>query len=481
MGAEAYGLVGFFSMLQAWFNLLDLGLSPTIARETARFQAGVLDRLTYARLLRTLQILFFTIAGLGGSVLFFASDYLSDVWLKLEHLSPAVVKTAIELMAGGVALRWMSGLYRGIISGSEKFVWLSSFNTAIATLRFIGVIPVLMLVGSSPVVFFIYQLGIASIEFVGLMLKAKFLAPVLTVSDQPLGSPRTLLAATAPVLQFALGSAFTTVVWVLVTQTDKLILSSLIPLSDYGFYTLAVLVAGGIPMMCMPITNSVQPRITKLDAEKDQLGEFALYRATTQLVMAIIVPITALMVTFPEVVLRIWTNDPAIAEHSAATLRLYALGNAILSVNALPLLLQFAQGNLRLHVLGNVIFAAIYLPLLIVLTRAFGTAGACWAWLGLNLFSFAVWVPYIHEKFFTRNHFLWLIKDVLPITLICVIPASAMGYFLRLTGNRLWDSAILAACGLFLTVCAISGSSLIREFIRTKVSARMSRESIIRL
>ena len=36
MGAEAYGLVGFFSMLQAWFNLLDLRLTPTIGRETAR-------------------------------------------------------------------------------------------------------------------------------------------------------------------------------------------------------------------------------------------------------------------------------------------------------------------------------------------------------------------------------------------------------------------------------------------------------------
>ncbi len=33
MGAEAYGLVGFFTMLQAWFAVLDLGLTPTIGRE----------------------------------------------------------------------------------------------------------------------------------------------------------------------------------------------------------------------------------------------------------------------------------------------------------------------------------------------------------------------------------------------------------------------------------------------------------------
>lgn len=33
MGAEAYGLIGFFTMLQGWLQLLDLGMSPTMGRE----------------------------------------------------------------------------------------------------------------------------------------------------------------------------------------------------------------------------------------------------------------------------------------------------------------------------------------------------------------------------------------------------------------------------------------------------------------
>ena len=41
MGAEAYGLVGFFAMLQAWFQLLDMGLTPTMSRETARYRGGL--------------------------------------------------------------------------------------------------------------------------------------------------------------------------------------------------------------------------------------------------------------------------------------------------------------------------------------------------------------------------------------------------------------------------------------------------------
>ena len=55
MGAEAYGLVGFFAMLQMWFNLLDMGLTPTIARETARFRGGAMDILSYRHLVRALE------------------------------------------------------------------------------------------------------------------------------------------------------------------------------------------------------------------------------------------------------------------------------------------------------------------------------------------------------------------------------------------------------------------------------------------
>ena len=58
MGAEAYGLVVFYAMLQGWFMLLDMGLTPTMARETARFRGGATDALSLRRLLRALEGVF---------------------------------------------------------------------------------------------------------------------------------------------------------------------------------------------------------------------------------------------------------------------------------------------------------------------------------------------------------------------------------------------------------------------------------------
>ena len=40
LGIESYGLIGFFASMQAWFALLDMGMTPTLGREIARFTGG---------------------------------------------------------------------------------------------------------------------------------------------------------------------------------------------------------------------------------------------------------------------------------------------------------------------------------------------------------------------------------------------------------------------------------------------------------
>src|SRR5437762_14347169 len=58
MGIEAYGLVGFFAMVQAWSQVLDFGLSPSLGREAAKFNAGVTAAASRAMFLRLLEVVF---------------------------------------------------------------------------------------------------------------------------------------------------------------------------------------------------------------------------------------------------------------------------------------------------------------------------------------------------------------------------------------------------------------------------------------
>jgi O-antigen/teichoic acid export membrane protein len=227
MGAEAYGLVGFFAMLQAWFLLLDIGLTPTMARETARYQGGGIDALNLRLLLRSLEAVFLAVALLGGAGLVFGADFIAGHWLKAEKLPRDEIANAIRLMALVMMLRWMVELYRGVITGFERMVWLGTFNCAIATARFVLVIPLFIWIGSGVGVFFLFQLCVSALEALILTRKAYALLPALPVS-----SSRWSWTPLRNVMEFSLVMALASVVWVTVSQTDKLLLSGLLSLAD---------------------------------------------------------------------------------------------------------------------------------------------------------------------------------------------------------------------------------------------------------
>lgn len=476
MGAEAYGLVGFFTMLQAWFNLLDMGLTPTVARETARFMGGASDALSYRRLLRALQLIFFAVALLGGGAMFVFSRLIADEWLKVQTLPLAQVQLALQLMAVGVTLRWMSGLYRGCISGSERLVWLGGFNAFVATLRFVGVLPVLVWVGHSPAVFFTYQLLVAVVELAGLAAKAYGLFPAVP-PGQPLGwSPASLFSPIKPVLKFSLTIAFTSSVWVLVTQTDKLVLSKLLLLADYGYFTLAVLAASGVMMISGPISSALLPRMARLQAEGDEAGLISLYRNATQMVAVIAIPACLVLTFFSEQVLWVWTGDAHAAAQAAPVLRLYALGNGFLSMAAFPYYLQFAKGDLKLHLIGNALFVVLLIPALIWATLQYGVIGAGYAWLAANAMYFFAWVPKVHSRFVKGLHTHWLLRDVGAVALLTVISAALLAHGLvTWPQERVQVTMEIAVVSLALLAIAAAGSSWVRETISGRWRAQFER------
>ena len=462
MGAEAYGLVGFFTMLQAWFNLLDMGLTPTVARETARFEGGASDALSYRRLMRALQLIFSAIALLGGGAMFVFSGLITDGWLKVQTLPLAQVQLALQLMAVGVALRWMSGLYRGCISGCERLVWLGGFNAIVATLRFVGVLPILIWVGHSPAVFFSYQLLVAVVELVGLAAKAFGLFPAVPPGQKLGWAPASLFTPIKPVLKFSLTIAFTSSVWVLVTQTDKLVLSKLLPLADYGYFTLAVLAASGVMMISGPISGALMPRMARLQVEGNEAGLISLYRNSTQMVAVIAIPACLVLAFFAEQVLWVWTGDAHAAAQAAPVLRLYALGNGFLAVAAFPYYLQFAKGDLTLHLIGNVIFVVLLIPSLVWATMQYGAIGAGYAWLGANAIYFFAWVPQVHKRFLKGLHTKWILQDVGVVGTFSLVSAVVGKRLLNWPETRFETLLLIFIISLIILLITSFSSSYLR-------------------
>lgn len=463
MGAEAYGLVGFFSMLQVWFGLLDMGLTPTIARETARYKAGSLDTLSYRHLTQALERVFVAVALIGGGLLFLASGWIAEHWLNVEQIPNTEITQVIELIGVIVALRWLCGLYRGIISGSERLVWLSAFNTGIATLRFVLILPVLVFVSAKPLAFFSFQLIVAATEFAGLAVFAYRLLPK-TPGAQCI---HWEWAPLKPLLKFSLSIAFTSAVWGMVTQTDKLVLSKILPLADYGYFTLAVLVASGISLMSGPISGAIMPRMAHLQAKDQHDQLIAVYRQSTQLVMIVAVPIALGLAVFSEHVLWAWTGNFILVEKTAPILKLYAAGYGLLAVSAFPYYLQYAKGRLNLHIIGNLLFFFLLIPSVIWASTRYGMIGAGWAWLAANTFYFVLWVPLVHFNLVKGLHWTWLLRDVISIFMPTLACALLIYHFGAWGEGRLAVFAQLFIYFALLNAVALLSSQIARNIYHT--------------
>jgi O-antigen/teichoic acid export membrane protein len=464
MGTEAYGLVGFYAMVQAWFQLLDMGLTLTIARETARYSGGTSDALNLRQLLHAFESIFISVALFGCVGIMAGSAAIAGSWLKVQQLSIQEVQHAVMLMAIVVALRWISGLYRGAINGFERLVWLNSFNILIATLHFVFVIPFFVIVGTSPTDFFSYQVIISIIEVVALVIKTYQLLPALEANIRLTWSWQPIRG----ILKFSSSIAFAGLIWVIVTQADKLILSKLLSLTDYAYFTLAVLVAGGVVIISSPISGALLPRMTKLNAENNVAGMVRLYCNATQIVGMIAIPIAIVFAVFAEQVLWVWTGNAEIARNTAPVLALYSIGYGFLALCAFPYYLQYAIGDLKLHLIGSVLFIVLLIPVLIVATGTYGVIGAGYAWLWANAVYFLFWVPWVHKKIVPGLHSRWL-RDVLTIFVFGLV-GLAISYVVVDGGGAMPQSRLsmalrIVAVSTILFTTAAMGSSWVRDKI----------------
>ena len=466
LGTEAYGLIGFYTMLQAWFQLLDAGLSTTLARESSRFSGGNGEAGELLHLRKVLERIFITIA-VAGAVAFWFGATITHRWLKVGELPLREVAHSVALMGVVIAARWMSCLYRGVITGFEKQVWLGSFNVGVATARFVLCLPVIAYFGATPTLYFGYQAAVAIAEAAGLLLQTNALLPRAAM---PARQARNLQAP----LKFASGVAFTSVVWVLVTQADKLLLSKMLPLSEYGTFSLAALLAGGINLLAGPIGLALLPRLTNTAAARDEVTLRQLYSHYAQITCLATFPAAFTLYACAVPVLSAWTGNPAVALSAAPVLGLYSLGNAVMNLTAYAYYIQYAKGNIRLHLIGNAIFGSVYLPTVLLAAKTQGAPGAALAWLTMNLLYLLAWTPLVHRRLVPGLNKVWFGRDILPIIVGSAVPTILMALTpLNATQLPRWQSAGLGIGFFILSLGgAMTASSAVRERVRLALGRR---------
>jgi O-antigen/teichoic acid export membrane protein len=449
MGAEAFGLIGFFIMLQGWLQLLDLGLTPTLSREMSLFRAGSQSAEDTWGKLRSLEWILGGLAVLCVLVFWLGRKWIATDWLNLKTIDAGSVAACIFLMGLSGTLRWLTGLYRAGLIGLERQLWVNSALALFTTLKFIAVIPILAVTASPSLAFFQFQ---AVVGFVELLVFAVMLYQALPGCS---GSTLPSLMALRIMWPMASAMAFMAGMWVFLTQIDKLILSRILSLEAFGYFSLAVVVAGGVMVLTPPLNQVLQPRMIVLAAQgrSDELQ--TLYRTATQLATVALVVLGGGFALLAEPLLWTWTGNRIVATEAAPILFWYGMANALIGLLIFPFMLQFAHGYLRLHVLGNLLLAVTLLPSLVFSALQWGAVGAGKVLFVANLLFLLFWVPIVHRRLMPEVVWKWPLQDILPIALTSLLVLWGFSLMLPAVSGRL-DSAFLISLALIFS--AATGS-----------------------
>ena len=459
LGIEAYGLIGIFASLQVWFLLLDMGLSYTLNREMARFTAGIHTPQSIHNLLKTMEIVYLGVAVLLALLVTGFSSWIATDWLKVQTLSTATVTQALAITGVIISFRWMGTLYRSAILGLQRQVWLNCTAASFATIRGLGSIAVLAYVSTTIQAFFIFQGVVYAIETAVLAWQTRQCLPA------PPQSSRFSMDALKGIWRFAAGMTALTLLNTLLTQVDKLLLSTLLPLEQFGYFTLATTLAGAISVLVAPIVNVATPRFTELVAAKDEKTLVEQYHKFAQLLTIVIVPASLVLCFFSREIIFLWTRDVATTAAVAPIVSVWVIGSLLNGMMHIPFIAQLAYGWTKLSIIVNSIAVVIIIPAFLILVPLYGIMAAAWIWVAINTGYMLFTISAMHARILKQEKWKWYGADIFGPMLIGLSFAIGMvALSAKHTGmSGLTETVFLTVGSIFVLIATAAVTQVGRQ------------------
>jgi O-antigen/teichoic acid export membrane protein len=456
LGIEAFGLIGLFAVLSAALVILDLGMKPTLGREMARFTGGQHDAQAIRDLLRTIEWIGIGIAILITATIALGSHWLARGWLQVDQLPVSTVAQVLMIMGLVIALRFIEGIYRSSIIGLQRQVSYNIVNSAMATLRAGGAVLVLAWVSPTVEAFFYWQ---ALTSLFSLMALA-WLTYSAIPDEGRVG--RFSIPALRGVWRFAGGVFGIAVLGMMLTQIDKILLSKLLSLTDFGFYALAGMIAGALYMIVGPITQAWYPRLCELQSRNDAEGIATAYHKAAQLVTVVAGSAAAVLIIFSESVLLVWTQDSDLAQRVAPMLSLLVAAHLLNLLTHVPYYTQLAHGWTSLILRFGVVSLAVYAPVIMWVTPRYGAEGAALSLVFLNLSYTVVVVHFMHRRILRKEEMNWVVHDVLrPLG-----AAFVVAFAIKLAWGGVGTNTEMLCWLLFASAGSIGAAAVASKVVR---------------
>jgi len=464
LGIEAYGLIGFYTMLQGLLQVLDFGLSPTMNRELARYAALPGTSGEARDFVRTLEVGYWLLGFAIGWVVWASAPFIAIHWVKARAIPVNVVQQAVMMMGVVVALQWPLSFYGSGLMGLQRQVLFNSVVIAMATLGSGGAALILWKVSPTITAFFAWQVGIGAIQVV---LITFLLWRSLPHSSRP---AQMRLGLIRNIWRFSIGMGGLTLSGIVLAQLDKAMLSNMLSLEMFGYYMLAGALGRGLCVLITPVFNAIFPRFSLLVAEGDTKSLKELYHLSSQLMVVLVLPLAAVVALFSDDILRLWIGNAETAHNAAPIASMLVIGTALNGLMNLPYALQLAYGWTRIGLYITTLLIFTLVPVIVFMTTHFGAVGAAAAWVLLNVIYMVIGIPLTHRRLLRGEARRWCLEDIgLPLT-AALLSAGLGRWLIHSPLSPMAALGCLPAVLLSSLVAALLAASRIRAWLLVRLA-----------
>lgn len=262
LGAGAYSIVSFYLTMVALLGLLDIGFSSAIIKIFSGSSHSDIKRLEAFHIFRKF-ILFVSLSSLGIILFFyFFQSHIAYGWLKQDYRA-AYSADAVFLLGVAIGLTYLKQFLICFFTAVERHLLVAKFNVISPTLCYVGGYYFMKEPADLPKYFTVLSVvSLVEVALLSTMIFKVYKKFVATVSVGKVISTDIILFFKSTMLLGAVS-----MLWVVVSQSDKLFASRFMAPEDFTFYQIGSQLAGVIAIISVPLIQYLMPRVNRSRAE----------------------------------------------------------------------------------------------------------------------------------------------------------------------------------------------------------------------
>ncbi len=424
MGPVNYGFVGVLQLLQVFLAVTEISLGNAVTKEVARLSANLQGDTVTKDTCWTFEVL----AWIGGvsflGIVILGAGPIAGTWFASTRIPLDTAILSIVLVGLSLAFQFPCTVIFGSLTGLQRFHSLNSATTLVGLMRPLGGLVCLTYLSNSVTTFLAWQCLVSVIQYV----LSRMLLSLALPKSQYRG--RFRLSTLVPLRFFIAGLTGTGVLGVVLVNTDRLLLSKLVTLNEFGVYVLAFQLSSVPGLVAAAFFQTAYPRFARLAGKACERKLAEEYHLHCQLLAALIIPIGLIIACFSRELVLLWTRNPALGDGISALVTVLVIGQVLMGLMSLPYSLQLAHSWVSLGFYANVISILLLIPSLVVLTRVYGSIGAGFAWVLLYGGQFLGIVSVLHKRVLPNEKWRWYWDDV--------IKPAGRGFLVIGLGRAMW-------------------------------------------